>query len=163
MRPPRRPHGRSRRTRYSEPVIDREDLGSWMQGAPTAPEHVPGSSYGLPAAGPGSVAPMGLRLGSYAIDWLLCAGLSMLLRDGSPALVWPLWAAMNIVLLTLFGATAGQFVMRLRVVPVARRWPMVARALVRTVLVMLLLPVLVINRDRQGLQDVASGTAVVRA
>jgi len=144
-------------------VIDREDLGSWIEGAPTDPDYVKGSGLGLPASGPGSVASIGLRFVSYAIDWSLCLVASLLLHDSSPALVWPLFTAMNVVLLTLFGATAGQFVLRLRVVPVARRWPMVLRALVRTVLLLLLLPTLVWNRDGQPLQDVAAGTAVVRA
>ncbi len=144
-------------------MIDREDLGSWIEGAPTDPDYVKGSGLGLPASGPGSVASIGLRFVSYAIDWSLCLVASLLLHDSSPALVWPLFTAMNVVLLTLFGATAGQFVLRLRVVPVARRWPMVLRALVRTVLLLLLLPTLVWNRDGQPLQDVAAGTAVVRA
>lgn len=144
-------------------MIDREDLGSWIEGVPTDPDYVKGSGLGLPASGPGSVAPIGLRFVSYAIDWSLCLVLSLLLHDTSPALVWPLFTAMNLVLLTLFGATVGQFVLRLRVVPVTRRWPMVLRALVRTLLLLLLLPTLVWNRDGQPLQDVAAGTAVVRA
>jgi len=144
-------------------VIDREDLGSWIDGAPTDPSHVKGETWGLPAEGPGSVAPIGRRFVGYAIDWSLCAGASALLMDGSVHLVWPLFTAMSVVLLSLFGATIGQFVLGLRTVPVARRWPMPLRALVRTALLLLLLPTLIWNRDGQPLQDVAAGTAVVRA
>lgn len=144
-------------------MIEREDLGSWIDGAPDSADHVPGSTWGLPATGPGSVAPISLRLGGYAIDWLLCAGASWLLHHHSLALVWPLFTAMNVVLLSLFGATLGQFVMRLRVRPIQGRSPMVLRAIVRTLLLLLLVPALVFNRDRQSLQGVASGTVVVRA
>lgn len=137
-----------------------------MDGAPSGPGdegHVKGSTWGLPAEGPGSVAPVSLRLASYAIDWSVCALASALLTDRGLALVWPLFTGMSIVLLSLFGVTIGQFVLRLRVQPVARRWPMPIRATVRTVLLLLLIPTLIWNRDGQPLQDVAAGTAVVRA
>lgn len=134
-----------------------------MEGAPRDSSRTPGSAWGAPASGPGSVASVGRRFGSYAIDWALCAGLSMLLRDGSPTLVWPLFTALNVVMLSLFGATAGQFVLRVRVRPVTRRWPMVLRSVVRTLLLLLLIPALVTDRDGRPLHDVAAGTATVRA
>lgn len=137
-----------------------------MDGAPSVPrdeEHVPGSTWGLPPTGLGSVAPASLRLASYAIDWAVCAIASLLLTDRGLALVWPLFTGMSILLLSLFGVTIGQFVLHLRVQPVARRWPMPIRATVRTVLLLLLIPTLIWNRDGQPLQDVAAGTAVVRA
>lgn len=137
-----------------------------MDGPPEAPGdqgHVKGSTWGLPASGPGSVAPVPLRLASYAIDWSVCALASALLTDRGIALVWPLFTGMSIVLLSLFGVTIGQFVLRLRVQPVAMRWPMPVRAVVRTVLLLLFIPTLIWNRDGQPLQDVVAGTAVVRA
>lgn len=142
-------------------MIEREDLGSWMDGAPRDPDHVRGSGLGLPPAGPGSVAGIGRRFLTYVVDWSVCLGASALLRDGSPALVWPLFTGMNVVMLTLFGATVGQLLLGVRVQPVARRWPMILRAVVRTVLLLLLIPTLIWNRDGQPLQDVAAGTAVV--
>lgn len=143
-------------------VIDRDDLGSWMDGAPADPDHVKGSTWGLPAEGPGAVAGIGRRFASYAIDWLACLVASLLVTDHSPRLVWPLYAGTTIVLLSLFGATLGQFVLGLRTIPVARRWPMPVRAVVRIGLLLLLIPTLVWNRDGQPVQDVAAGTAVIR-
>lgn len=144
-------------------MIDREDLGSWIDGAPASGDHVRGSTWGLPAEGPGSVAPVGRRFLGYLIDWGVCAGLSALLADGRIVYVWPLFTAVSIVFLSLFGATIGQLVLGLRTMPIARRWPMPVRAIVRTALLLLLIPTLVWNRDGQPLQDVAAGTAVVRA
>lgn len=144
-------------------MIDREDLGSWIEGAPADPAHVKGATWHLPSEGPGSVAPIGRRFLGYVIDWCLCAGASALLMDGSVRLVWPLFTVVSVVLLSLFGATIGQFVLGMRTVPVARRWPMPLRAVVRTALLLLLLPTLIWNRDGQPLQDVAAGTAVVRS
>lgn len=133
-----------------------------MEGAPRDTSRAPGASWGAPESGPGSVAPIGRRFATYAIDWVLCAGLSMLLRDGSPTLVWPLFTALNVVMLTVFGGTVGQLLLRVRVAPVARRWPMILRAVVRTVLLLLLIPALVTDRDGRPLHDLAAGTATVR-
>lgn len=144
-------------------MIDREDLGSWIGGAPTEPDYVPGSRLGLPAEGPGSVASVPRRFVAYLVDWLLCAGASWIATGGSLQLVWPLFVLVSVVMLSLVGATFGQLALRLRTVPVARRWPMPLRALVRTGLLLLLLPALVFDRDRQPLQDVLAGTAIVRA
>jgi len=38
----------------------------------------PGETLGLPASGPGSLAPMGLRVVALLIDWLICYGLAAL-------------------------------------------------------------------------------------
>lgn len=143
-------------------MIDREDLGGWIHGAPTTQDHVPGSTWGLPASGPGSVAPIGRRFFSYLVDWGISLGLSVLVSGGA-AWVWVIFTAMCVLLLTLVGATGGQFLLGLRVRPVTGRLPMVLRALIRTVLLDLLIPTLVWNRERQPLQDVLAGTAVVRA
>ena len=71
--------------------------------------------------------------------------------------------SLNVLLLSLFGATPAQFLLGLRVLPVARRWPMPVRALVRTLAMLTVITAVVWNRDRQPLHDVLAGTAVVRA
>ena len=52
--------------------------------------------------------------------------------------------------------------------PVAETWtplhdPVVLRAVIRTLLLLLVLPAVIWNRDRQPLHDAVAGTAVVRA
>ncbi|ACU85475.1 PROBABLE MEMBRANE PROTEIN [Brachybacterium faecium] len=142
-------------------MIDRKDLGSWMDGAPNEEGYVKGSSLGLPADGPGAVAPFWRRPLSLLLDWGLCMLVSALVFSGDPLANLVLFVAVNLLFLSLFGATPGQFVLRVRVLPVSGRSPMILRAAVRTVLMLLLLPAVVWNRDAQPLHDVVAGTAVV--
>ena len=142
-------------------VIERKDLGSWMDGAPHEEGYIKGSAIGLPADGPGSVAPFWRRPLSLVIDWALCMLISALVFHGDPLANLLLFVAVNVLFLTLFGATPGQFALRLRVMPVRGRTPMIGRAVVRTGLILLLLPAVIWNRDAQPLHDVAAGTAVV--
>lgn len=144
-------------------MIERKDLGTWMDGAPEEPGYAPGCALGLPAEGSGSVAPVGRRFLTLLLDWFTCVGVSALALGGDPGATLALFAAVNIVMLTLFGATPAQFALGLRVLPVSRRLPMLVRALVRTGLLLLLIPAVIWNRDRQPLYDVLAGTAVVRA
>ena len=132
-----------------------------MDGAPNEEGYVKGSSLGLPADGPGAVAPFWRRPLSLLLDWGLCMLVSALVFSGDPLANLVLFVAVNLLFLSLFGATPGQFVLRVRVLPVSGRSPMILRAAVRTVLMLLLLPAVVWNRDSQPLHDVAAGTAVV--
>ena len=99
-------------------MIDRKDLGSWMDGAPNEEGYVKGSSLGLPADGPGAVAPFWRRPLSLLLDWGLCMLVSALVFSGDPLANLVLFVAVNLLFLSLFGATPGQFVLRVRVLPV---------------------------------------------
>nr|WP_239552221.1 RDD family protein [Brachybacterium muris] len=138
-------------------------MGSWIEGTPQDPDYVPGTSYGLPADGPGSVAGFGRRLLSLLIDWGICVAVSIAFFQYDPLATLLLFVSLNVLLLSLFGATPAQFLLGLRVLPVARRWPMPVRALVRTLAMLTVITAVVWNRDRQPLHDVLAGTAVVRA
>ena len=142
-------------------VIERKDLGSWLDGAPVEEGYVKGSSLGLPANGPGSVAPFWRRPLALMVDWGLCMLISALVFSGDALANLLLFIAVNLMFLTFFGMTPGQFLLRMRVRPVTGRSPMPLRALVRTVLMLLLLPAVVWNRDTQPLHDVVAGTAVI--
>lgn len=143
-------------------MIERKDLGSWLEGAPGDPEYVRGSDLGLPAGGPGSVAPVWRRPLTLVVDWALSVGIAMLLFDYHELAVLGSFVILNLLFISLFGATPGQFLLRLRVLPVRGRSPMALRALVRTALILAIIPSVVWNRDAQPLQDVVAGTAVVQ-
>lgn len=142
-------------------MIDRKDLGSWMEGPPQEEGYVKGSALGLPPEGNGSVAPFWRRPLTLVVDWGLCMLVSALTMQGDALANLVLFVAVNVLFLTLFGATPGQFALRVRVRPVRGRSPMVLRAAVRTLLMLLLLPAVLWNRDAQPLHDVVAGTAVV--
>jgi uncharacterized RDD family membrane protein YckC len=132
---------------------------------PPSQERIRGASLGLPADGPGSLAPFGTRVGAFCVDALgsaLVAGLFTAPQlPGNWALV--AFAAVTVVTLVAFGQTPGMRLLGLRLAhprPGQRLAPW--RAVVRTALLCLLLPALLVDSDGRGLHDRLTDTAVVR-
>jgi len=150
-----------------------------------------GRRLGLPAEGPGSVASFGARAGAFAVDAVLCglvARLFVPVRTGpgaqtaadlAPLLVL---TVVYLVGLLLVGQTPGMRLVGLRVVPVRPAAPQpvgggpvgggpvaqepalgLVPVALRTALLLLLVPALVVDRDGRGLHDRAAGAVVVRA
>ncbi|MGA8209347.1 MAG: RDD family protein [Nocardioidaceae bacterium] len=129
-----------------------------------------GERLGLPAAGPGSVAGWGRRVAALFIDWigsLLVAGAVLgpaVLTSGT----WQSWVPLLVffvevsVLTALLGGSFGQLALRLAVVRVDRRPLGLARVLLRTALICLVVPPLLSDRDQRGLHDLAAGTVALR-
>ena len=124
-----------------------------------------GASLGLPANGPGSLAPFGTRIGAFLVDAFgstLVAGLFT-----APALPrsWSLltFGVLTVVTLVAFGQTPGMRVLGLRLAhPKAGGSLAPWRAVVRTALLVVLVPALVVDSDGRGLHDRLTDTAVVR-
>lgn len=133
----------------------------------------PGQDLGLPEFGPGSVAGWSRRLAALLIDWVICSliALGFFYHPGSheanvlaqPRL-WTLavFGVQDFVLTATLGFTIGKRLTGLRVIRLDRRPVGFARALARTVLLMLVVPVMIMDRDLRGLQDKAAATVVVR-
>jgi uncharacterized RDD family membrane protein YckC len=122
-----------------------------------------GQQLGLPAAGPGSLAPFGRRLLAFVIDLAGSAVVAALVLRGAPG-QWSLipWALDYLLGLLLLGRTLGMLATGLRVVRVdARAAVGPGRALARTALLALLIPGLVVDSDLRGLQDRLTATAVI--
>jgi hypothetical protein len=131
-----------------------------------------GQRLGLPAAGPGSLAPTGRRLLAYLIDLVVAtlvaamfvrhdqhAGLADRLPGQWSVLPWALDYLLGLVLL---GRSFGMYLTGLRVIRVDERKPIgPVRALVRTALLALVLPGLMVDSDLRGLQDRLTSTAVI--
>ncbi len=148
--------------------------GSWLDGPgsgsiATDPDSYAGQRLGLPQDGPRSVAGLGRRLGALFIDW----GIALLIvspftghhpfapGSNSPW-VLAVFAADYIVLVSLIGRTIGMRlcgigIMRLDGGRVAFPW-----VVVRTILLLLVVPAVIYDRDRRGLHDKAAGCVVVR-
>jgi hypothetical protein len=130
----------------------------------------PGERLGLPRTGSGSVAGYGRRLGALFIDWLVALLTVSFIAAAAgwrltPGNLWPV-AAFGVetwLLTALLGLTFGKRMLGLRVVrvdgqPVGPLW-----ALVRTALLLAVVPALLWDRDYRGLHDKAAQTVVVRS
>lgn len=121
----------------------------------------PGQRFGLPEKGPGSVATMIRRVGALFIDWLLCMLIAYWLTHSQ---FWTIAVfAVEVYMLTaLTGSTVGKRLLGIRVIrvnggPVGFRW-----SLVRTAILLTVIPPLLTDRDLRGMHDRAADTIVVR-
>ena len=131
----------------------------------------PGSDLGLPRDGPGSIAPMGRRLAAFFVDWMLCtviAAAFIRAPFGTP-LFWAqlrdwtivVFAGQDLLLTGLLGSTIGKRLFRMRVVRLDGRVIGPGWALLRTVLLLVVVPALVQDRDQRGMHDRAANAVVV--
>jgi uncharacterized RDD family membrane protein YckC len=141
--------------------------------AVTAPQAFRGERLGLPAEGPGSLAPTGLRLGAFVVDALaagLIAALFVQARGGHGVSghlpgSWSLipFAVDYVLGVLVAGRTLGMYLFGLRLVRVDRVEAVgPVRIIGRTVLLLALIPAVVWDRDGRGLHDRITETAVVR-
>ncbi|MGV0744564.1 RDD family protein [Mycolicibacterium sp. XJ870] len=154
-------------------------MGTWLSGpgpfdsgdgSPDAPAMYPGERLGLPENGSGSMARMGRRIGALCVDWLMAYGLAALAMSVGlvsmamlSTAVLVIWMVLGTVAVRLFSFTPGQLALGLVVVPADGRDRIgIVRAFIRVVLVALVIPPLVSDKDLRGLHDLASHTAVVR-
>jgi uncharacterized RDD family membrane protein YckC len=131
----------------------------------------PGTRLGLPAEGPGSVVGFGPRLVAYLVDGLvanLLVGVPYLIgvrysTDVRGLAVYLAFLLEELVLVGLSGQTIGMRMAGIRVVRVRdsgrQTWPWIV---VRTLLLALLVPAFIWDRDLRGTHDRAAGTVVVR-
>jgi hypothetical protein len=121
----------------------------------------PGQDLGLPERGPGSVASMPRRILALFIDWLL----SMLIAYGlTHSQFWTIvvFAIEVYVLTATTGFTVGKRLVGIRTVRTNGGLVGFGWALVRTVILLTVIPPLLTDRDLRGLHDRASDTVVIR-
>jgi RDD family len=124
-------------------------------------EAYPGQQFGLPERGPGSVSSMPRRLLALLIDWLLSMVIAYWWTHSQ---FWTIavFAVEAYLLTALGGSTVGKRLMGIRAMrvdggPVGFGW-----ALVRTAILLTVVPPLLTDRDLRGLHDRAANTIVVR-
>ncbi|MEO9134056.1 MAG: RDD family protein [Jatrophihabitantaceae bacterium] len=143
----------------------------------TAPGGTPqtyrGERLGLPAAGPGSLGSTGPRLGAFIVDAIASSLVAALFiqSSGGKGVEGHLPGSWSLIPLALdymvgmlvAGRTLGLYLFGLRIVRVDRDAAVTpGTAVIRTVLLFLLIPALIWDKDGRGLQDRVSATAVVR-
>ena len=133
--------------------------------SPPSQERVRGASLGLPADGPGSLAGFQTRAAAFVVDMVGAALLAALFTAPDLPGNWSLVAfvAVTILTLVLVGQTPGMRLLGLRLAhPRQGERLAVWRAVVRTALLCLLVPALLVDADGRGLHDRLTDTAVVR-
>jgi len=154
-------------------VDTREALGSWIDGPKAAAEKMGadfgyrGERLGLPQTGPGSMAGPGRRIGALFVDaWLVNLVSYGLLAGGDvkSANLWslPLFYAVTVLFLATTGTTIGKRLFGLRVVRLDGTRATIPQVLLRALLLCLVIPAAVWDRDTRGLHDKAVGTVEVR-
>jgi hypothetical protein len=144
-------------------TASRAPAGTAQLSTPPAAEKAayPGQDLGLPERGPGSVASMPRRILALFIDWLLSMLIAYWLTHSQ---FWTIvvFAIEVYVLTATTGFTVGKRLVGIRTVRtngglVGFRW-----ALVRTAILLTVIPPLLTDRDLRGLHDRASDTVVIR-
>ena len=141
---------------------------------PTTENTYPGEHLGRPAVGSGSVARLGRRIIALIVDYAAAsiiataflgydqfappsqAGITMF----SPLIVF---AILQVLFIPTIGGSPGHRIAGLRLELLAGGWPGLWRPIVRTLLLVFVLPALIWDADQRGLHDKAAGTILVRA
>ncbi len=128
-----------------------------------------GERLGLPQEGPRSVAGMGRRLGALFIDWVIAllivspfTGHRPFAPGSNSPWVLAVFAAEYIILVSLIGRTIGMRLCGIGVMRLDGGRVALPAVVVRTFLLLLVVPAVIYDRDRRGLHDKAAGCVVVR-
>ena len=126
-----------------------------------AGESYPGQRLGLPRDGAGSVARVGRRIGALAIDY----GAAYLISGFfafDPLAILAIFGAIQIVFLPTLQASPGHRIFGLRLQLVGGGWVGLWRPIIRTILLIAVIPAVIWDADQRGLHDKAAGTVLVR-
>ncbi len=130
-----------------------------------AEDGYPGQDFGLPVAGPDSVATLPLRGGQFLLDLVIAGVVAALVAfPAPPNLSLAVWAALVWLPVAVVGRTPAMALMGMRVARVdgaASIGPF--WALARTVSLFFIVPAFIVDRDARGLQDRVSRTIVLRS
>ena len=153
--------------------------GTWLSGLAAAGADLraegswAGRKYGLPEDGPGAVATTGSRFAALFIDLIVGTLIGALITGyvGDPTFLQRTVIVdgslvLQVVLLqALTGQSIGMRLIGIRVTLAKKPGavPGLVPAAIRTALLVLVLPAVLMDRDGRGLHDKAAGTIVVRA
>ncbi len=149
----------------------RRGIGGWLDGPPrteTTAGH-PGARWGLAESGPGALAPLWRRVVALFIDGVIAQVIAVGVLGyqygvGGAQSFLPLLVVlvMNVVLVGTVGYTIGHRLLGLRVERCPHGYAGLVRGAVRSVLLCLAIPALIMDRDQRGLHDRIAGTIILR-
>ncbi|MFE9257122.1 RDD family protein [Streptomyces sp. NPDC006879] len=152
---------------------NRQAIGSWLSGPRSAAEDMGvdfgyrGERLGLPQEGPGSIARFGRRMAALVLDWFLCMLIAYGLfsageQRAATNIAMAVFFVLSLLTVGTVGFTPGKRLLGLRVAAEDGGRLSLPRVLLRTVLLCLLVPALVWDRDGRGLHDRLSRAVQVR-
>lgn len=122
----------------------------------------PGERLGRPREGAGSIARPARRIGALFIDYGAAYLLSGFFAWDALAIL-ALFGLIQIVFLPTLQASPGHRLLGLRLVRLDGAWVGLWRPVVRTALLIVVIPAVIWDADQRGLHDKAAGTVLVRA
>ncbi|GAA4482713.1 RDD family protein [Microbacterium panaciterrae] len=134
----------------------------------------PGERLGLPKSGPGSVGRIGRRIAALAIDYAAASIIASAflgfqqfalpkeagITQFAPMIVF---AVLQILFIPTIGGSPGHRLVGMRLVMLNGTWVGLWRPIVRTLLLVVVIPAVIFDSDQRGLHDQAIGTVLVRA
>ncbi len=133
-----------------------------MANSPASASAWPGQRLGLPESGPRSIARPGRRLIALAIDWGAAILVSVAFFSYNAWATLGVFAVAQAVFLLTANGSVGHLLLGMRVVPIAGGYLGWWRPLVRTILLCLVIPAVIWDRDQRGMHDRLIGTVLVR-
>ncbi|MGR0320325.1 RDD family protein [Agromyces sp. ZXT2-3] len=131
------------------------------------PSTYPGERLGLPEEGVGSVGRVGRRIAALLVDWALANVIALLVGPyATNAHSWAtlgIFALMQVLFIPTIGGSVGHRLLGMRVVPIRGGWVGFWRPVVRTLLLVVVVPALVWDSDQRGFHDKVAGTVLIRA
>ncbi len=122
----------------------------------------PGERLGLPNQGRGSIARVGRRLAALVIDWACATVISIAFFSFDSWATMAIFAIVQIVFIPLIGGSPGHRILGLRLIRLGGGWTGLWRPIVRTALLVLVIPAAIWDTDQRGLHDKAAGTVLIR-
>lgn len=124
-------------------------------------ESYPGERLGYPREGSGSIGRIGRRIGAMAIDY----GAAYLISGffgWDPLAILTIFAVIQIVFIPTLQGSPGHRILGMRVVQLDGSWVGLWRPIIRTALLIIVIPAVIWDPDQRGLHDKAVGTVLVR-
>ncbi|MFJ4225220.1 RDD family protein [Microbacterium sp. NPDC089695] len=128
----------------------------------------------MPQTGAGSIARPGRRIGALLIDYVAATiiatgflGFDQFALPSEAGLTqfapMAVFALLQILFIPTAGGSPGHRILGMRVVRLGGGWVGVWRPIVRTLLLVIVIPAVIWDTDQRGLHDKAAGLVLIRA
>ena len=122
----------------------------------------PGKRLGLPESGPGSMGRLGRRVGALFIDYGAAYMISGFF-GWDPLAILGIFALIQIAFLPTLQGSPGHRIFGLTLQRVDGGWVGLWRPVIRTLLLIVVIPAVIWDADQRGLHDKAAGTVLLRS